>query len=146
MSIDAATLGEVFVNVCHGMLGLDVSPSLQPADLDNNALVAVVRITGEWNSMVQIEGSNDLARTVGAAMFAQDQDMLSEEEIFDAMGEIANMVGGNVKGIVEKQSALSIPCVGPRGEAGEPKHERKCVLGFSCEGHDINVRLYEFAC
>ena len=146
MTIDESTLSSVVVNVCNGMLGLSVAPAVGPAQFDEQALVAAVRITGEWNSLVQIEGSANLARTVGAAMFAQAEDSLTEDEVFDAFGEIANMVGGNVKGIVEKESTLSIPCVGPRGEGGEPEHQRKHVLGFCCEGAQMNVRLYEFAC
>jgi chemotaxis protein CheX len=45
------------------------------------------------------------------AMFAAEAGSLSWDEVSDALGELTNMVGGNIKGLLPAPSTLSIPSV-----------------------------------
>jgi chemotaxis protein CheX len=77
-------------------------------------------------------------------MFAMSEDELSEEEIRDAVGEIVNMVGGNLKGIVEGESSLSLPCVGAVSGTAPFDHSFSglCVSN-NCQGDPLIVRVYD---
>jgi chemotaxis protein CheX len=44
-------------------------------------------------------------------MFAADPGTLSADEVGDALGELTNMVGGNIKSLLPAPSKLSIPSV-----------------------------------
>lgn len=97
-------------------LGLDLEPLPEGlVDLggpaDGPAMVGVVGISGAWQGAVAVECGLDHARAAAEAMFAADPGTLSAEEVADAWGELANMVGGNVKSLLPAPSALSVPSV-----------------------------------
>jgi len=70
-----------------------------------------VTISGEWNGAVQMELTDSSQRGTAAAMFLLDPDVLSAEEIVAAVGELVNMVGGGIKGMLPEPSRLSLPTV-----------------------------------
>lgn len=144
MSIDAQILQQVVSDVCSGMLGLDMVPSDQSCCDETDALSAVIRISGGWDSLVQVLAPRATARVIASTMFATDVDCLSEEEIRDAVGEIVNMVGGNLKGIVEGESSLSLPCVGEAsGETPFGSDFTGITVAHRCQGDPLIVRLLD---
>ena len=44
-------------------------------------------------------------------MFAADEDSLGLEEVQDALGEISNMIAGNIKPLLPGASRISLPSV-----------------------------------
>ena len=62
----------------------------------------------------------------------------------DAVGEIVNMVGGNLKGIVEGDSALSLPCVGEcDGAAPFDSSFNGLTVANRCQGDPLIVRVLD---
>jgi chemotaxis protein CheX len=98
-------LGEVLAS-----LGLESFP-IDPAAVGELGVSGSVTISGEWNGAVQMELTDSSQRGTAAAMFMLDPDVLSEEEIVDAVGELVNMVGGGIKGMLPEPSRLSLPTV-----------------------------------
>jgi chemotaxis protein CheX len=77
-------------------------------------------------------------------MFAMSEDELTEAEIRDAVGEIVNMVGGNLKGIVEGDSSLSLPCVGEAtGSAPFDASFKGLEISNNCQGDPLIVRVFD---
>ena len=74
-------------------------------------LTSCVQISGAWQGAVTIRCSMGLARATAAAMYEIDLERTSGEEIRDALGELANMVGGNVKALLTGPTELSLPIV-----------------------------------
>ena len=70
-----------------------------------------VHITGEWDGSVFLQVGADHAQAAAEAMFGADPGSLSESEVSDALGELTNMVGGNIKSLVPAPSKLSLPSV-----------------------------------
>ena len=70
-----------------------------------------VHISGEWDGSVFLQVGADHAQAAAEAMFAADAGSLSQSEISDALGELTNMVGGNIKSLVPAPSKLSLPSV-----------------------------------
>ncbi|MCA9033622.1 MAG: chemotaxis protein CheX [Planctomycetaceae bacterium] len=144
MSIDAHTLQQVVNDVCAGMLGLSMEPAEAVSCDEADALSAVIRISGGWNSLVQVLTPMTTARVIASRMFATDESDLTEADILDAVGEIVNMVGGNLKGIVEVDSSLSLPCVGQAtGEAPFGDDFEGISVTNRCEGDSLVVRLLD---
>ncbi len=144
MTIDEQTLQQVVTDVCSGMLGLELEPTSDTACEEKDALSAVVRISGGWESLVQVLAPRKTAVAIASTMFAMGEDELSEAEIRDAVGEIVNMVGGNLKGITEGDSSLSLPCVGEStgdGPFGQ-SFEGLCVAN-RCQGDPLIVRVLD---
>lgn len=75
------------------------------------AITACVHITGGWQGSVAVVLPSSLADEVAATMFGLGPDELTHDEVLDAVGELANIAGGNVKGTIDEPCDLSLPVV-----------------------------------
>ena len=75
------------------------------------SVTGCVHVAGAWGGSVLVEATTAHATAAAEAMFAADPGSLSWDEVSDALGELTNMVGGNVKGLLPAPSTLSIPSV-----------------------------------
>jgi len=80
----------------------------EPAELDAGWSSAVT-ITGAWEGMVSVELPAQLAVEVCRRMLGVDE--THDEDVADAVGELVNMIGGNVKSLMPGPSTLSLPVV-----------------------------------
>lgn len=97
-------------------------PAWEP--LDEDAWAAQVRvcaaadITGAWEGVVTVEMGLRLAFDVASALYAQpvgtvsgDLGRAEQSLLFDAVGEVVNIVAGNLKSLLPQPSVLSLPRV-----------------------------------
>lgn len=122
------------------LLGIDLAsggPSVLASAMTVPAraeqLVFTIDIHGAWSGSVHIEVDDALARRLASAMF--DNSDVSQEEIIDAMNELANVIGGNIKGLVPGPSRLSLPRASLLTNAKADRH------WFTCEGHPFSVSV-----
>ncbi|MBO9521510.1 MAG: chemotaxis protein CheX [Nocardioidaceae bacterium] len=104
---------------------------------------AAVHISGTWNGSVALSCSRTLVRRAAGAMFQAAPEELDEAEVRDAFGELANMVGGQVKSLLPEPCQLSLPAVS-YGEAhafAVPGAVVVTQVGLDCldEGLDVTV-------
>ncbi|MGN6522115.1 MAG: chemotaxis protein CheX [Actinomycetes bacterium] len=93
------------------VLAFDPMP-LIPADVPADLLVhGGVSITGDWNGNVVVGTTLAGARALAAGMLMLDEADLAEADVADVLGELANMVGGNVKALLPTPHSLSLPFV-----------------------------------
>lgn len=109
-------LGEVTESVWTSMLGFEIVVTDEAYDDSHQGepgrfLVGCVQITGKVDAAVLVEVPEALAIRVATTMFAMEESEITDEETWDALGELANMIGGNVKGMVAGDTALSLPTV-----------------------------------
>ncbi|HEY8730251.1 MAG TPA: chemotaxis protein CheX [Acidothermaceae bacterium] len=94
---------------------LDGDPSgLVPRDGDDateDKVTGCVHLSGAYTGAIMLQCSPPAARDAAAALFSVSPDDVTPAEVVDAMGEIANMVGGNVKSMLPGPSTLSLPSV-----------------------------------
>ena len=91
-------------------------------------LHAWVAITGAWQGQVVVTCSATLARNLAAAFLAMGADEVTEEDVADVLGELANIVGGNVKSLLPSGCALSTPYYVGRGEVPFRQAPDDCVV------------------
>jgi chemotaxis protein CheX len=70
---------------------------------------AVVRIAGDWSGAVRLEMSRETA--AAAARIMLDADQVEPDEVADAVGELVNIIGGNLKSLLPTPSRLGLPQV-----------------------------------
>ena len=75
------------------------------------SVVGAVRVTDAWFGAVVLELTPNLAKQVAATMFGSEPDEVTDAEVVDALGELTNMIGGNVKSLLPAPSQLSLPMV-----------------------------------
>ena len=110
--VASSDIVEIAQEVWSSFLSLDLVPvDASTAALDGPRLTGVVSISGGWQGTVVLECALPHAVAAAEAMFAAEPGSLSGDEVSDALGELTNMVGGNIKSLLPAPSALSIPSV-----------------------------------
>jgi chemotaxis protein CheX len=120
LSIEAVT--QVTQEIWEALLAPDGPSPLLPGELPGFEVVARTEITGEWNGTVCLSCSRVAARQAAAVMFGLGDDELTAADISDAVGELINVVGGNIKSLVPGPSVLSLPSVSEEGQHALPVH------------------------
>ncbi len=102
-----------------------------------------VHFTGAFEGAVAIECSAEFARSAAATMFGVEEGSATPSDMQDAMGELTNMTGGNVKALLPEGCRLSLPTVveGTDYSARVPGSELLTSVGFKCQGSPVVVRL-----
>jgi chemotaxis protein CheX len=86
----------------------------RPADAQwqprSDEYTAAIYFAGAWKGAMMLEASFEQAEFFTRRLMAAIPEP-NEDDIFDAMGELANMVGGNFKSLLPPGSSLSMPSV-----------------------------------
>lgn len=136
-------LGEIVDAIWTEMLRLEVRPTYTSwhPDGGSRCLSGRVDLSGAWEGTVTVDCSRELARRVAGTLFDLDPALVTGDELLDAMGEIVNITGGNVKALLPGPCALSLPAVsdadGPVGE--HPERPLVARAAFECEGQPFWV-------
>jgi len=131
------------------MLGLEVEPGPPQTQHDRlesfGGIMALVGIGGAWTGAGRLLISPKMACTLAGALLMSTFEGV-DEEVLDAIGEIANMVVGGTKTILEEELgplSLSIPTVifGKNYSTHSGKVHDWLVLPFHCGGEQIELRF-----
>jgi len=113
-----------------------------------NQIVGSVGFAGKAMGNVNILVSIDFARLITSQMLGMNTDEIkSEEEIFDVIGELCNMVGGDIKSRLCDHGFkcdLSIPSVtrGDNLKIESSSWDRCECFGFKSLGNTALVQVY----
>ena len=99
-------------------------------------LSAQVSVTGEVTATVVLCCSGAAAADLARRMFAlPDGAEPSAEDIQDTLGELANVVGGNIKALAPMPGGLTLPVVTElSGSVVWPEAEPQCSVDVAWEG------------
>jgi chemotaxis protein CheX len=140
--VDEGDVSMIVESIFAELLGLGVLPAPVPADPAGDQLVGLVRISGGWHGTVTVTCDQALAGRIAAAML--DRAPAGDAEVADAMGEVANMTGGNVKALLPGPSVLSLPEVaGGAVAAGPPPGRVVSRLAFAIDSAPLVVTVIE---
>lgn len=107
---------------------------------------ALVHIAGEWSGAVTLEMS--VATAEVAARVLLDVEDVEPWEVADAVGELVNIVGGNLKSLLPTPSKLSLPRVSQVAgsddlEGDLPEHAvEQCRVELSWGTRPVLVRVW----
>jgi chemotaxis protein CheX len=146
MHTSTVDLGQIASDIWAAMLGLELTASTVTSYPRNSLVVTgSVSITGDWTGAVTVQCSDALSQRATALMFGLEPDEVTEEEISDTVGELANMAGGNVKALLGGSSQLSLPSVttGRDYHVAIPGAEPVDRLAMDCDGELVVLTLLE---
>jgi chemotaxis protein CheX len=105
---------EVFETMLN--LPLEIDPSVMRTIIEPemfHGIVALVGVAGSWTGTGHISCSPQFAQQVAGALLMAEYDSVNED-VLDAVAEVANMIIGNVKTIFEEHLGplgLTVPMV-----------------------------------
>jgi chemotaxis protein CheX len=130
------------------MLGLEIQSGLdftdQNAPTVSDGVMAFVGMAGSWTGAGVISCSAAFACRICNQLLMSEATSVNEE-VLDAVGEVANMIIGNFKTMVEERLGplgLSIPTViyGRNFTSRSLGTNNWIVLPFTCENETIDIR------
>jgi chemotaxis protein CheX len=131
--IQTGDVAQIVASVFEAMLNLQAVENGTPWFADENRVTASVHLSGDWNGAVLIECDRDQACRFAGRFLSIDPPENLDDHSRDVLGELANMIGGNLKGILTRGIRLSLPSVvdgsSVRGDGGE----RTLRMTFRCE-------------
>ena len=141
--VDIVTITQDVVTT---MLDIDVTPGKphpMPERLDH--FTGWVQINGAWRGAVVLQASLGFVTHAASQMLSIRPEDVAFEDRMDALAEVTNMIGGNIKSLVPGPSRLSLPSVA----AGQDFDFR--VLGSKlvsdvpmiCQNHLLSVLMCE---
>jgi chemotaxis protein CheX len=101
---------QVVETVFKTMLGLNVEPYPIPWDRPQDMITAAVYFAGVWRGAVLLECTRAQAIAF-AQLFLPIASPRIDDDVRDALGELANMLAGNLKSVLTKGVMLSMPSV-----------------------------------
>ena len=132
------------VEVWSSMLGLCLEEDASPAaSKGHRRWSGCIALSGEWRGAVTVSCVDPMARIITGAMFGMEPEAASEAEIQDAIGEMANILGGQTKQVLGDKAILGLPVVieGDNFEATVPHSHCVVKLQFRCEDHQVLVSV-----
>jgi chemotaxis protein CheX len=108
------------------------------------SVTSCVQIDGAWHGALVMTCPMPLARTLTAQMF-QAESTPDLDEVRDALGELANMLGGNVKALLPAPSQISLPAVaiGSDYQLSVVGTSQVARVSFSCDGQSLVITLLQ---
>lgn len=136
-------LRQVTEMVWESVLGVTLRRQERIPDPPARLLAGCVHVTGAWEGAVLIECSDRTASSAAGVMFGADPGTLAPADVQDALGELANMTGGNVKALLPGPSTLSLPTVvaGTEYTTRIPGSTLMSAVAFDWDGDPLVVRL-----
>ena len=145
----AAIIGTTTENVFTTMLGLAVQAGPVDAQAkltqEDGKVVCLVSFTGQWNGSGSISCSASLACAISGKLLMSEYEAVNDE-VLDAMGEMANMIIGNFKDeAAPALGALSLgtPTViyGNNFQTRNWNGQSWIAVPFCCEGERFEVKI-----
>jgi chemotaxis protein CheX len=107
-------------------------------------ITGCVHLSGAYTGSIMLQCSPPAARDAAAALFSIAPGDVTQTEVVDAIGEIANMVGGNVKSMLPGPSLLSLPLV-VQGVLSVPGAQVVRTVQLSWRMEPLTVSLWQQA-
>jgi chemotaxis protein CheX len=117
--IDEETVQSIAQEAWSALIGDDEYLVPLPGEHPDDPISSWVEVVGPWTGAVVLTCGRSTAEDLARCLLAEHAPpVLDEEDVADGLGELANVVGGNVKAVLPGPSVLGLPEVGSAPAAG----------------------------
>jgi chemotaxis protein CheX len=102
---------QIAKDVFGNMVDMSVEPSPDPWAPQEEVVTSAIYFTEPWQGALFVECTKSLAFAFTARLLDIDPPTSMDEDVCDAMGELANMVAGNLKALMPANVGISIPSI-----------------------------------
>jgi chemotaxis protein CheX len=102
---------QLAVSIWDSILHLPIEAESDPLPTGRRTMSACVQITGAWRGAVTLSCDEKMAAEAAVVMFDLGSAPALKLDMQDALGELVNMIGGNVKALLPETCHLSLPSV-----------------------------------
>jgi chemotaxis protein CheX len=110
-TVSPEIVSQIVESIFTTMLNLGVCAEDAPPPAGGDRITSAVFLEGDWNGAVSLECSQQQACEFAGHFLGSDPPEAVDDDVRDVLGEMANMIGGNVKSLIPGQIRLSMPSV-----------------------------------
>ena len=138
--LDEATVQAIADDVWTSLVGDGEVLVPLPVPAPGTTVSAWVQITGPWSGAVVVTCDEATAEALTECLLrARPPAVIEPEDVADALGELANVLGGNVKAALPGSSGLSLPDV---GDAPAPRNPGDvCRVDLLWRGETVSISV-----
>lgn len=131
--------------IWEAVLGITIEPDTGGAASRQRATAACVQLTGAWNGAILLDCPGEVARAAASIMFGTTPEGATLSEVQDAVAELSNMLGGNIKALLPETCYLSLPAVVEGGDYSARVPGSRLVerVSFLSGGQPVSVCVLE---
>jgi chemotaxis protein CheX len=111
VEIQPSELAQIVESVFGTMLSLEVDRSGTPWFPSADRLTSAIPLAGDWNGAVLLECGRSQACRFAGRFLSIDPPGTVDDVVRDVLGELANMIGGNLKCVLTRGIRLAMPSV-----------------------------------
>jgi chemotaxis protein CheX len=111
INVNAAMVAQTVEAVFLAMMDLEVSPGETTWAPSPGQLTSAVHLSGVWSGALLFECDRRQACQFAGRFLSMDPPEAVTDDVRDVLGELANMIGGNIKSAVAAGLSLSMPSV-----------------------------------
>jgi CheY-specific phosphatase CheX len=140
----ASEIEQIVQMIFETMLAMEVHRTSNGDVYESHRLLGTIQITGENPVSIVLSVSDGVVRDAAATMLQLPCEHVSDEDERDVVAELANMIGGNFKSMIQGTSHLSLPTVVEGRNLGlqVPGAEMVDDVVFQCDSGSLRVRLF----
>ena len=136
--LDEATVQSIAEEAWLALVGEEEYLLPLPGGPAEDAVSSWVEIVGPWTGTVVITTGRSTAEELSRCLLKEHAPpVIDAEDVEDALGELANVVGGNVKAVLPGPSALGLPEVGSAPAAGPDT----CRVDLLWRGQSLTISV-----
>ena len=102
---------QIVDDVFGAMLNMKVEPATAAWSADLDLVTAIVHFTGTWKGAILLECTPEQAFHMTSRFMPVPRPTFMNADVRDALGELANMLAGNLKSVLTPGESLSMPSV-----------------------------------
>jgi hypothetical protein len=138
--LDEGTVQSIAEEAWLALVGDDEFLVPLPGGAPDDAVSSWVDVTGPWTGAVVLTCGRRTAEELAVCLLKEHAPpVLDDEDVADALGELANVVGGNVKALLPGPSVLGLPEVGQPPASGAPADT--CRVELLWRGQSLTVTV-----
>jgi len=138
-------LARIVQDIFETMLSMEVSEEAVAGWPATPVVTASVQLAGFWNGVLLLQCHLATACEYASVMQGVERPRAVTDDVKDAIGELINMVAGNLKGTLEGSTRLSLPVVveGADYRVHVLRGHTVARLGFSTPAGPVYVSVVE---
>ncbi len=135
---------EIFSTMVMMEISVNGDPMTKSLPL-TESISGIIGLAGTHKGVLAIHIPNKVAMAITGSFLGMDVDEINED-VEDAVGELANMLGGNVKSILSENGRdinLSLPTTitGQQYDFQPTKDAERIIIPFQCDAGEFAIEL-----
>jgi len=146
MSPNESQIRSIVRSVWSTQLGLEILDAEEAVQPSSTAtMTAAIHISGDYHGGIRLECSRTIVRSAASIMFDIPADQLVDDDERDVIGELANVVAGNVKALIPGTNSISLPTIveGSDYRVSTLDVRSSADYSFTLDGDSMTVTVME---